>query len=726
LTITNPHAKIISSDQIGNMGFRPNLYQIHQHLLKNDQAKQDLSVLGMERPINVDKIYVETKLVADSSIQTDNMLNNGKILGINAIKENRKVIVRGKPGSGKSTFLRHIYSGNICSEIAHLPILVSLKDFSHAIRPQDGLASCLGLDTYIKDTLGRSGIEIPDLEQVFTEGMALFLLDGVDEMAATDIDRVVNFVTTYESNRFVISCRNAATPMRLKQFIEVEIADFDPKQAIEFINNFCREAPHLFEDPMRSEDFAKGVGKLRYLIGQRVGTTPADVDNNRWREKERWVEKFSQTPLLLTMLIPLVIKENEIPTGRLDLYDKSIDLMLTNWDRHRDVSRRFPSWFTPQERKHFLSHVALKAHEQNLSKISTSQILSIVRPPYQEAKVLEDILQMIEESSGILLADKDCSGLYTFRHKTFQEYFTANKISSLIRESDLKTYINKDRIGEHIWLEVFSLVAESLSKHSSDQALIDNFFNEIIEGIRFILVENPSLNKFVERVNHHVTALLEQESKTLADSNHERLIAAALRVFFFDPDYSLDPTRTLLLELDNGLGNVLVASSFVIRLFCDQSGSDIEILEAIETVRQVPMVDRALNADDALKIMYEYVRKNNYRINRTSPRTGYLKIREHKIETELIEIYSKDTTNLEEQARRCRRLCHKYLKLDIKYNLRSEVFQSHTENNIKVLEKFYTSTLLLTKTMNIISETSRRVRNEDIINSIMMSSFQIR
>jgi len=367
----------------------PRLDEIYEALIANNHLFDNPSTPGMCRPVNIDKIYVETKIKyspnqqSEESSSTYGMLSGARILGVDAIKENKKLIVRGKPGSGKTTFLRHLSScRKVFLDINRLPVLVRLKDFSHNIRQSGSSAptSQLTLEDYIQDILRIKGIERVTTEKIVNDGMALFLLDGVDEMARVDVDKVVSFTRKFNHNRFVISCRSASIPLDLTEFVEVQITDFDHKQAKEFLKNFIGANPLLTEANGSGRIPSEAIAQIHHLITQMEERRENYLTGAKQRRREEWIEKFVQTPLLLTMLCEVIMSSNQVPLGLLDLYDKSVELLLSQWDNDRNITRAAPVRFLPESRRDFLSKIAYELHSREQATISKEEIQSIVEP----------------------------------------------------------------------------------------------------------------------------------------------------------------------------------------------------------------------------------------------------------------------------------------------------------------------------------------------------------
>ena len=115
-----------------------------------------------------------------------------------------------------------------------VPIFVTLKDFAEAPAQPSVLE-------YIDRQWADCKVTAT-AKTLLSAGLALVLLDGLDEVREIDHDRVrkaiENFANLYGKCQIVITCRIAAWDYQFVHFTEVEVADFDEQQIAEFINKW--------------------------------------------------------------------------------------------------------------------------------------------------------------------------------------------------------------------------------------------------------------------------------------------------------------------------------------------------------------------------------------------------------------------------------------------------------------------------------------------------------
>jgi predicted NACHT family NTPase len=260
---------------------------------------------GIYTNVNIlEKITGRRRLEIAQFLQNDDLERFDRV-GLNAIKEERvpgieavrrhcKLMVLGKPGAGKTTFLKYLamncIEGHLLAE--HIPIFITLKDFAEADQRPDLL-------TYIKNQITQN----ESIQEILKQGQFFILLDGLDEVREEDTNRVIQAIQAvsdlFLNSHFVITCRIAAKEYVFAQFTEVEVADFDQEQISTFIYNWFR-----CKDPEKAESFADQIIKK--------------LDENEP------IQELASNPLLLTLLCLECEESLEFPRNRADLYERGL------------------------------------------------------------------------------------------------------------------------------------------------------------------------------------------------------------------------------------------------------------------------------------------------------------------------------------------------------------------------------------------------------------------
>ncbi|MEO1376382.1 MAG: NACHT domain-containing NTPase [Cyanobacteria bacterium J06635_10] len=429
-----------------------------------------MRVLDMEQPIELTgergiytQVNILEKINARKRLEISQLLESSSeferlalnpvieksVSGIEAVKRYKQLMVWGKPGAGKTTFLKYLamqcIGGNLLAD--SLPIFISLKDFAEADEKPDLL-------TYISQITNISINQLTAIQNIISQGRALILLDGLDEVREGDTKRVIRQIRDlsdkFDNNQFVITCRIAAKEYTFESFTEVEVADFDEKQIAIFAQNWFRA----------KNDLVKAQKFLEKL------------------EKNKSIFELATNPLLLTLLCLVFGESFDFPANRSELYKEGLDVLLKKWDAKRNIQRDDVYKNLSLQRKvDLLSQIALITFENKdyffKQKVVEAYIADYIynlpnaRTKAEELEIdSEAVLKSIESQHGFLV--ERAKGIYSFSHLTFQEYFTAREIVETQNNDSLQRLIEK--IIEKRWREVFLLTAGML--RNADELLL--------------------------------------------------------------------------------------------------------------------------------------------------------------------------------------------------------------------------------------------------------------
>jgi predicted NACHT family NTPase len=496
-----------------------------------------MRVLDMEQPITIDSIYTSVNILEKISrnqrrsieelldgCEVENFdrfilgtVRQKRIPALEAVERHEKLLILGKPGAGKTTFLKWLAlqcnGGKINQN--RVPLFVTLKEFAETEGQPDLLS-------FIAKQLTECGIEngLVVGEKILHEGRSIVLLDGLDEVKAQDHDRVLKTIRQtaekFDASQFVITCRIAAKEYIFDQFTEVEVADFDDIQ----IADFAQKWFHL-KDPVKAEEFPK---ELKAYPG---------------------LKELATNPLLLTLLCLVFEEGGRFPANRAELYKEGLDVLLKKWDAKRNIKREeVYKQLSLQRKEDLLSQVAYNAFERSdyffKQGFVEEQIRDYIRNlpnASNEPEALqldsEAVLNSIAAQHGLLV--ERARGIYSFSHLTFQEYFTARWFKEKA-DGDFGALIS--HVTDKQWREVFLLTVGMLQ--SADKLVLG--MKREIDGL---LDRDEKFQKFL--------GCLAQKSDLIGNSYKP----AAIRAFYL----SLNMNAITSLELAGYL-DVLLANEY--------------------------------------------------------------------------------------------------------------------------------------------------------------------
>jgi predicted NACHT family NTPase len=496
-----------------------------------------MRVLDMEQPITIDSIYTSVNILEKISrnqrrsieelldgCEVENFdrfilgtVRQERIPALEAVERHDKLMILGKPGAGKTTFLKWLAlqcNGGKFNQ-NRVPLFITLKEFAET----DGQPDLLG---FIAKQLTECGIEngLVVGTKILQTGRSIVLLDGLDEVRSQDHDRVLNTIRQtaekFDASQFVITCRIAAKEYIFEQFTEVEVADFDNKQIANFACKWFQP-----KDPIKAEEFPKELKA-----------------NPRLKE-------LATNPLLLTLLCLVFEEGGRFPANRAELYTEGLDILLKKWDAKRNIKREeVYKQLSLQGKKDLLSQVAYNAFERSdyffKQRFVEEQIWDYIRDlpnPHTAPETLqldiEAAIKSIESQHGLLV--ERARGIYSFSHLTFHEYFTARWFNEKA-DGDFGVLIS--HVTDKQWREVFLLTVTMLK--SADKLVLG-----MKEKIDEILAQDEKLQEFLGWV--------EGKSSSVEAPYKPASVRAYYQDHDFDPDLDLD----LACALDRALARAL-------------------------------------------------------------------------------------------------------------------------------------------------------------------------
>ncbi|MCA9875681.1 MAG: SUMF1/EgtB/PvdO family nonheme iron enzyme, partial [Anaerolineales bacterium] len=422
-----------------------------------------------------------------------------------ALATHRRLVVLGDPGSGKTTLLRYLallYARDLAkqagivktllslTETGLLPILLPLRQLG-AFLGRHSEASTEGhrlLLDFLQQYLENERINVPlqFFDPYLGSGQAVVLLDGMDEVAGSDLRRRVarlieSFTRAYPNCRYVVTSRIVGYigAARLgEQYNTTTVQDFTLADIEKFLSYWHRLVLASQMGAGKPAEYAAQRQTQQLLAAIRI--------NDRIRE-------LAINPLLLTVIALVHRDRVKLPDRRAELYAEAIAVLLGKWDEARGVLPAQPILpdraFDTTDRRLLLQSVALHMHVLQQKEIETEALQDLLRQLFQPLvadeslidKAVHNFLRLIEERTGLLVARGD--GVYTFSHLTFQEYLAALAIAA---RDDYVPY-TLAHSEDTWWREVVLLEAGSLSLLSKDRTnnLISAIANHKSEPARY-------------------------------------------------------------------------------------------------------------------------------------------------------------------------------------------------------------------------------------------------
>jgi hypothetical protein len=339
-----------------------------------------------------------------------------------AISGCRRIMVKGRPGSGKSMLLKHIalsFAEGRLNELADEPIPILLE--LHRLRSVEEFA--------------RNGF--PNADEFVTRNLEdsnlMLLFDGLDEvnsaLRAAVVLRIKDFLQLHRNCRFVCTCREAIYHHEFEGVVgqTLDVAEFSDHQIRRFLRTWAPSMPE-----------AKSVEQLMRALTDRPQ-----------------ILALARNPLLLTIVAYLYTDTPFIlPHSRAEFYEKATTFLLDQW--HHEHNK-----YKAVEKSIVLQALALLFQDKGVQsgqdrrtvdyRIVLEEVQKVLPSLNRKSEEAAGILQEIVERSGLLLVI-DAGERYSFAHLTLQEYFAAGALRDKPHELCKKYEIDRDAWRETVKL----------------------------------------------------------------------------------------------------------------------------------------------------------------------------------------------------------------------------------------------------------------------------------
>jgi predicted NACHT family NTPase len=503
-----------------------------------------LRFLGQTEPVSLEGIFTDVYILNKPSafrrfdvqqlMEDDSPLHEAERKnGLEVVKQisNNRLFILGKPGAGKTTFLKYIALQAVQGKLHKIPIFVSLKEWSD---------SGLELMPFLVEQFAICNFPNAQsfIEHILTIGDAIVLFDGLDEVRQEEEQRAQlitvlnNFSKQYLSCQCLITCRVAATDYSFEQFTYMEVADFTDEQMQTFAKKWFKD------DTTKRDLFLEELAK----------------------NEHEGLRDLGRIPLLLTLLCLAFGETMHFPARRVEIYEEALEALLKKWDTSRNIIRdAIYRELSLGRKRQLFARIAAKTFEKGdyfLRQADLAQqivnYLQLLPPADREEDIEGDVvLKAIEAQHGIFV--ERAHRIYSFSHLTFQEYFTAKYIANDANHRMLENLINP-HFTEKRWREVFLFTISLLGQGNAE-----NFFAIFKRAIDGLVANDETLVKFL--------GWADKKTKTV-DTPYE---SAIVRSIYCSLNIALDIIRnvdrdlTYAVELAHTITFVLVLARDLVR-----------------------------------------------------------------------------------------------------------------------------------------------------------------
>ncbi len=446
--------------------------------------------------LKLDTTYTGLRVVGSASTERRSVLD--------FVDQHRRAVILGDPGSGKSTlvnFLALCLAGESLgrekenaklllrsagraetaddSWVARkpIPVRIVLRDLAASgLLAGKTRGEANQIWEFIEAQLRSSALGdfAGPLRSELLQRGGVILIDGLDEVPepnrhrASLLEAIEDLAATFKKCRVIVTSRPYAyknRAWRLGGFVDGALAGFDAEQVAEFSEAWY-------------QSIAPAKGLTREEASSRAHQLAMDVRTNpRLRE-------LAERPLLLTLMASLhAWRGGTLPERRETLYHEAVDLLLDLWEQQRIVlgpggepiiqQVSLVQWLkVDHERvRYFLNELARRAHQTQPNLHGTAEVAEsdLVHGLYRLSENPEtnpaQIGAYLRDRAGLLVSPGE--GVYSFPHRTFQEYLAACHLTDENFPDELADLARAD---PERWREVTLLASAKSTRGSAANA----------------------------------------------------------------------------------------------------------------------------------------------------------------------------------------------------------------------------------------------------------------
>ncbi len=487
-------------------GQTPEPTSLGQYLDQTRQTHQNVSVIGIApekapeiRGIALDRVFVlpNTDSPHTEAASAPEGYPPRLLTALEALSSEKRMVLLGTPGAGKTTFIKFLTSRLVSASadpdfdfVSRLPgwqhgplipIVFPLRSLTEHMFEKGEPAPRQWIEDFFVES-----VDLPNtsesakrilLRQIVEQG-ALFLFDGLDEVVdlslRPQILRAIDHLADqHEGCRFLVTCRTFSyrsdSDWQLQGWPIHELAAFGPTEIEQFLELWFAELGRI-----------DGRNRLTYEENHRCLLQKLQ-DSASLRD-------IAQVPLLLAVVA--MVYDHTMPLGdaRPQMYERCVDLLLIRWEERRPIginndgnSLEADLGLSRDEIKSTLYEVAFRSHkeattgllgdqESGLTAISEEILVgSLWGRLDRDPDRISTFLKFCEGANGLLALGKRTGRarreqnplrVYTFPHRSFQEYLAARHLCTDLAHLGSTTRQLLDQSDQ--WREVILFASEYL------------------------------------------------------------------------------------------------------------------------------------------------------------------------------------------------------------------------------------------------------------------------
>jgi NACHT domain len=357
------------------------------------------TLFDRSKSMPLSSLYVRTHLEYSRAKLSDQKLRD-QILDLPEKDSIRIFLLIGSAGMGKTFLLRWLFLNLLENEKSKIPFYVELRGINHG--------GDVNLSKFLYDAVTgqRAHLSFDAFNSGMKEGSFVLILDGLDEVQRDKRDilsrQIVSLQDTCPGLIIVISSRHD-----------------------ESFNSWQR-ARRYYVLPMGKKETISLINKLPYKSDVKKKFN-AEVASNLYDRHQ----SFLSNPLLITIMLLTYGDLGNVPAKMHIFYEQAFETLFYRHDTWKEAGyqRKHYSILPVDEFRDCLSSFCISSYKKSQYEFTMLSAIDFINKAAKFERVelnAAEFLKDLEESICMLRRD---GLMYTFTHRSFQEYFSAVFIS---------------------------------------------------------------------------------------------------------------------------------------------------------------------------------------------------------------------------------------------------------------------------------------------------------
>ena len=407
--------------------------------------------------------------------------------------EYKALLILGDYGSGKTSFC-YVYTLELLDNFLQgksgvLPILIKLRGYNKAV----GVAQLL-TDYFVND-LGINNFNIMSLKLLLKNINVVLIFDGFDEIA-----KKVDFDIKYDAlkeicslaekeTKIVVTCRpnyfqNAS---EFEQIFRNSYFPYEPgdKPLPEFIENSILDL-ELSQIEYYIESYTNELKNYNISISEVLQTIANTHD----------LTDLAKRPFLLYMILntlPRILNEEKGEKNfKINAYRLYV-VYTDNWIKRED--RKNKTLIKKEDKELFCKELAFELYISNNVSLSYKDFPMAIKKHFKYVERIEDIDYFTHDIQSCSFLTSDRSGDFKFIHKSFMEFFVADRVITKLSDSFNKCKKKEDFVKQinfflgktYLSMEICLFINDMINYFNNN---IINKVSEYFDEINYIAKSN--------------------------------------------------------------------------------------------------------------------------------------------------------------------------------------------------------------------------------------------